>query len=131
MILVDTSVLIDYLEGNDTPAARRFGDVLDRDIPFGISPIACMEVLQGAATEEDFDLLGEYLGSQTFYGLDQGPASHAAAAMIFFKLRKAGLSGPGTVDCLIAQTAIEHGLFLLHNDADFDRIAKVAPLKMW
>lgn len=131
MILVDTSVLIDYLEGHETPAARRFGDVLDRAIPFGISPVTCVEILQGAATEKDFDLLNEYLGTQTSYGLDQGLDSYAAAAKIFFKLRKAGLSGPGSVDCLIAETAIEHGLFLLHNDADFDRIAKVAPLKMW
>jgi hypothetical protein len=131
MILVDTSVLIDYLEGHDSPAARRFAEVLDRGIPFGISPITCMEVLQGAATERDFNLLTEYLGSQTFYGLDQGPPSYAAAAKIYFKLRKAGLSVASSVDCLIAQTAIEHGLLLLHNDSDFDRIAKVAPLKMW
>jgi predicted nucleic acid-binding protein len=131
MILVDTSVLIDYLEGHDSHAARRFGEVLDRGIPFGISPITCMEVLQGAATERDFSLLGEYLGSQTFYGLNQGPRSYAAAAKIYFKLRKTGHSFGSSVDCLIAQTAIEHGLLLLHNDSDFDRIAKVAPLKMW
>jgi len=131
MILVDSSVLIDYLEGYDTPAARRFGEVLERGIPFGISPITLLEILQGAATERDFDLLGEYLGTQTLYALSPGPESYAAAAKISFKLRKAGLSGPGTLDCLIAQTAIEHGLFLLHADADFDRIAKVAPLRMW
>ena len=131
MILVDSSVLIDYVEGHNTPAARRFGEVLDRGIPFGISPITLAEVLQGAATERDFDLLSEYLGTQTLYTLSPGSESYAAAAKISFKLRKAGLSGPGTVDCLIAQTAIEQGLFLLHADADFGRIAKVTPLKMW
>jgi predicted nucleic acid-binding protein len=131
MILVDTSVLIDYVEGRDTPAARRFGEVLDRDIPFGISPITSMEVLQGAATERDFNLLSRYLGSQTLYGLKQGAESYAAAAKIFFRLRKAGLPVGSSIDCLIAQTAIEHDLFLLHNDSDFDRIATVAPLKMW
>ena len=36
-----------------------------------------------------------------------------------------------SMDCLIAQTAIEHGLHLLHNDSDFDRIAKVSALKIW
>lgn len=131
MVLVDTSVLIDYLEGRDTPAAARFAEILERDIPFAISPITFMEVLQGAATEKDLERLDDYLGSQTLCGLGQGPDSYAAAARISFRLRKAGLSGPGTVDCLIAQTAIEHGLFLLHSDADFDRIAKVAPLKIW
>jgi predicted nucleic acid-binding protein len=131
MILVDTSVLVDYLEGRDSRAVRRFDEVLERDIPFGISPLTYMEVLQGAATEKDFDLLNEYLGSQTLYAPKAGPGSYAAAAKIFYRLRKVGLSGPGSVDCLIAQTAIEYGLFLLHNDSDFDRIAKVTPLKMW
>ncbi|HYA48288.1 MAG TPA: PIN domain nuclease [Burkholderiales bacterium] len=131
MILVDTSVLVDYLEGRDSPAARRFDEVLERGIPFGISPLTYMEILQGAATEKDFNLLDEYLGSQTLYALKPGPGSYAAAAKVFFRLRKAGLAGPSTVDCLIAQTAIEYGLFLLHSDSDFDRIAKIAPLKMW
>jgi len=131
MILVDTSVLIDYLEGRETAPARRLAEVLEKDIPFGISPITYMEVLQGAATEKDFRLISEYLGSQTFYGLSQGAASYAAVAKIFFKLRKAGLSVGSSIDCLIAQAAIEHGLYLLHNDSDFDRIARVAPLKVW
>ena len=41
------------------------------------------------------------------------------------------MSVGSSVDCLIAQTAIEHDLFLLHNDSDFDRIAKVSSLKAY
>jgi len=50
---------------------------------------------------------------------------------VFFDLRRKGMSVRSSVDCLIAQTAIEHGLHLLHNDSDFDRIAKVSALKIW
>lgn len=131
MILVDTSVLIDFIEGRENPAAARFREVLDRDIPFGISPITCLEVLRGARTEKDFRVLLEYLESQVSYGLDQGTDSYIEAAKISFRLRKKGLAVGSSIDCLIAQTAIEHGLFLLHNDSDFDRIAHVSSLKMW
>jgi hypothetical protein len=41
------------------------------------------------------------------------------------------MSPSSSIDCLIAQTAIEHGLFLLHNDSDFDRIAQVSELKVF
>jgi hypothetical protein len=129
MILVDTSVLIDYLEGRESAAALRFHEILERDIPFGLSPITYMEVLQGARTEKDFAVLSEYLESQTFYGLKEGLASYTAAAKIYFRLRRRGYSIGSSVDCLIAQTAIEHGLLLLHNDSDFDRIAEVSQLK--
>ena len=131
MILVDSSVLIDFLEGRENVPVDRFVEVLDRDIPFGISPLTVLEVLQGAATEKDFAILREYLGSQTVYDLEGGLDSYAGAAKIFFDLRKKGMSARSSMDSLIAQTAIEHDLFLLHNDSDFDRIAKVSSLKIY
>ena len=131
MILVETSVLIGFLEGRDSPAVRRFLEVLERDLPFGLSPLTVLEVLQGAATERDFVKLRDYLGSQVIYGLEGGLESYASAAKIFFDLRRRGLTVGSSVDCLIAQTAIEHNLHLLHDDADFGRIAKVSALKIW
>jgi predicted nucleic acid-binding protein len=131
LILVDTSVLIDFIEGRENAAAGRFREVLDRDIPFGISPISCFEVLQGARSEKDFRVLHEYLGSQAMYDLAQGPDSYVEAAKISLRLRKKGMAVGSTIDCLIAQTAIEHGLYLLHNDSDFDRMARISPLKIW
>jgi len=131
VILVDSSVLIDFLEGRENPPVNRFIEVLDRDIPFGVSPLTILEVLQGAATEKDFAKLREYLGSQRTYNLAGGFDSYAAAAKIFFDLWKKGMSVRSSMDCLIAQTAIEHDLFLLHNDSDFDRIAQVSSLKVY
>jgi len=131
VILVDSSVLIDFLEGRENVPVDRFVEVLDRDIPFGVSPLTILEVLQGAATEKDFAKLREYLGSQRIYNLAGGFDSYAGAAKIFFALRRKGMSARSSVDCLIAQTAIEHDLSLLHNDSDFDRIAKVSSLKIY
>jgi hypothetical protein len=131
VILVDSSVLIDFLEGRENSPVSRFIEVLDRGTPFGISPVTILEVLQGAATEKDFSTLRDYLGSQTVYGLEGGLESYVGAAKIFFELGRKGMSVRSSMDCLIAQTAIEHGLLLLHNDSDFNRIAKVSSLKVF
>lgn len=131
MILVDTSVLIDYLNGQDNPAVQRLFQVLDRDIPFGISPLIFLEVLQGAGTDRDFKLLREYLGSQAFYDLKDGRESAVRAAKMSIELRRKGMAIKSTIDLLIAQTAIDNDLYLLHNDSDFDRIKTVSPLKTW
>jgi predicted nucleic acid-binding protein len=131
VILVDTSVLISYLKGDDSPAVTKMDGILERKMTFGICPHVYLEVLQGAASEEDFDELQEYLGSQVFYTLLDGVASYAKAARMYFELRRKGMTVGSSVDCLIAQTAIDNGLFLLHHDADFDKIARHFPLKVW
>lgn len=131
MILVDTSVLIDFLRGDENPAVQRFLQVIDREIPFGISPLIFMEVLQGAATDKDFMRLEVYLQSQAFYDLRDGRESIARAARMSFELRRKGTALRSSIDFLVAQTAIDNDLYLLHNDADFERIKQVSRLKTW
>jgi predicted nucleic acid-binding protein len=131
MILVDTSVLIDYFKGVENKPVKKFHQVLDSNIPFGISHLIYMEVLQGSQSDKDFKLLKKYLTTQTFYELKNGRESYAEAASMYLKLRKKGVTVKSTIDCLIARVALENELFLLHNDVDFDRIAKHFPLKIW
>lgn len=131
MILVDTSVLIDYLKGRDAPHTRKLTEIIDRDIPFGICPVVFLEVLRGAATPNDFDLLEDYLGSLPFYDLRDARESAARAAETSLELRRRGLAVKSTIDFLIAQTAIDNDLYLLHHDVDFDRIAEATTLKIW
>jgi hypothetical protein len=57
--------------------------------------------------------------------------SFAEAAKIYLGCRKQGITIRSTIDCLIAQTALENDLFLLHDDKDFDAIAKIVPLKFY
>jgi predicted nucleic acid-binding protein len=131
VILVDTSVMIGFLQGDDNDAVRRFQYVLDNKITFGITSLIYQEGLQGVKTEKDFEKVKRYLDTQRFYDLKDIRESYAAAAKIYFLCRKKGMTLGSTIDCLIAQTAIENNLFLLHNDADFDRIAKVVDLKIF
>src|SRR5512135_3406000 len=131
MVLVDTSILIDYLRGADNAAVGRFQQILDNNIPFGISPLTYVEVLQGTRTEKDYATVKSYLETHRFFGLLDEKESYAAAARIYFNCRKKGITINSTVDCLIAQTAMENDLALLHNDADFDRMRRVAPLKVY
>lgn len=123
MILVDSSVLIAYLRGRRTRKAALFDAVLERGIPFGISVYTYQEVLQGARDEREYKRLREYLGAQTIYSLPEGKETHEMAARLFFELRRKGITVRGSVDVLIALTAMEHRLMLLHDDRDFDAIA--------
>jgi hypothetical protein len=57
--------------------------------------------------------------------------SFAQAAKIYFQCRRKGITVRSTIDCLIAQTAIEHNLLLLHDDRDYEGIASVIPLRFY
>jgi hypothetical protein len=76
-------------------------------------------------------VLKQYLDTQRFYRLWNERKSFARAAQIYFDCRKRGITLASTIDCLIAQTAIDNDLLLLHNDSDFERIAEVAQLKFY
>ena len=123
MILVDTSVLIDYFRGGNQDKTLLFEEILQQDIPFGISPYTYQELLQGARSETEFTMLRDYLSTQTMYKLPDKPDTFERAARLYYDLRRKGITIRSTIDVLIALTAIENRLRLLHNDHDFDQMA--------
>lgn len=125
MILVDTSVLIDFFKGNTNEKVEKFEWILKNKIPFGITYLIYQEILQGAKNEKEFELLKEYLSTQRFYELTKGKKSYEEAALLYFKCKKRGINLRSTVDVIIAQIAIENNLYLLHNDRDYSKIAEV------
>jgi predicted nucleic acid-binding protein len=125
MILVDTSVLIDFFKNNNNKAVEKFSNILSRDIPYGINVFIYQELLQGCASEKGYHKLKKYLDSQTFYELHKGRESFAQAARIYHTCRRAGYTISSTIDCLIAQTALENNLALLHNDSDYRYIKQI------
>ncbi|MDR2649833.1 MAG: PIN domain-containing protein [Clostridiales bacterium] len=124
MILVDTSVMINYLKGSDNEKTRLFDRIIERDIPFGISVYTYQEVLQGARDDKEFQSLKQYLSSQKIYILPNTLTCYEQAAKLFFDLRRKGRTIRSAIDALIAQTAIHYRISLLHNDRDFDDMAE-------
>jgi len=129
MIVVDTSVLVDFFRGADTSAARALDRIERDDVPFGIPVICCQELLQGARDEPEWRLLVRYLGTQQLVVPQDGWSTHEAAAQIYFDCRRSGITIRSTVDCLIAQLVLENDGVLLHDDGDFERITEVRPLR--
>jgi len=87
VVLIDTSVLIEYLKGVDNKPTRKFQSILDSGIPYGINSFIYQELLQGVNTEKEFQKLKEYLDTQRFYRLNDERDSFAEAALIYFKGR--------------------------------------------
>jgi predicted nucleic acid-binding protein len=132
MILVDTSVLVDYLKGKNNTSTQALDYIIDSGIPYGINDFIYQELLQGSKTIEEFQKLKEYLETIPFYYLRCGKESFEKAAYLNFACRRSGTTIRSTIDLLIAQTAIENNLILLHNDKDFENIATIIPeLKLY
>jgi predicted nucleic acid-binding protein len=127
MVLVDTSIWIHYLSRRPGAPARRLDDVVANGIPFALTPVILQEILQGSRSDREFERLKENLITQRFLFPLDPVDSHVRAADLYFRCRRAGVTIRSTVDCLIAQVAIENNAALLHNDADFDHMAKVVP----
>lgn len=125
MILVDTSVWIDYLRGDAKPATRALDGIMDAQRPFAITGVIYQEILQGADSERSYQWLRDYFGTQRFLHPNDPIETHARAAGIYGRCRRAGITIRSTLDCLIAQLAIEHEAVLLHSDRDFSRMATV------
>jgi len=104
---------------------------LERKIPFGINSLIFQEVLQGAGSEKEYSTLKTYLETQRFYHLKDPVDSFAKAAKIYLDCRKKGITIRSSIDCLIAQTALENDFALLHEDNDFNLMARIIPLKFF
>jgi predicted nucleic acid-binding protein len=94
-----------------------------------VTPVVIQEVLQGARDEREWRLLDEHLATQPLVHPHDPLASHRDAARIYFECRRRGLTVRSTIDCYIAALALEHGLPLLHDDRDYEAIARVRPLQ--
>jgi predicted nucleic acid-binding protein len=120
MILVDTSVLVQFLRGEENETVSILETLLEDARPFGISAYTYAEVLQGARDAEEYQKLDLYLGAQTIYEPRPGPDTFREAAGVYYQMKRKGLTLRGLVDILIALTATHNGLILLHRDRDFE-----------
>ena len=118
MILVDSSVWIDYFRGEPTPQADLLDALLGKE-PLAVGDLILAEVLQGFQDERDFDKARQLLLS--FEMVEIGGRDVAIqAARNFQILQGHGITVRKTIDTLIATRCIQSGLTLLHSDKDFD-----------
>jgi predicted nucleic acid-binding protein len=127
MILVDTSVLVNFFKGIENEKVNKLCNAISNGIPFGINAHIYLELIQGSRDMKEFSKLKDYLSSQRFYDLKEGVKSYEKAAFIYCKCRKEGITVRSTIDLIIVQTAIENKLYLLHDDRDFSQIAGIIP----
>ncbi len=117
MIVVDSSVWIDYFTGKSTPESEKLDSLLGEE-PLAIGDLVLTEVLQGFKTDKDFRKAKELLMSLNIVNmLDTTIALKSAAN--FRTLRKKGITVRKTIDAIIATYCIENKLSLLHSDKDF------------
>ncbi|OHC63779.1 MAG: twitching motility protein PilT [Rhodocyclales bacterium GWA2_65_20] len=117
MILVDSSVWIDYFRGAETPEVDLLDGMFGRT-QLAVGDLIVAEVLQGVQDDREFNLVRKTLDAFTQIDL-AGHDIAVKAARNFRILRAKGITVRKTIDSLIATRCIEDGLTLLHNDRDF------------
>ena len=118
MILVDSSVWIDYFNGRATPQTDYLHRVLPTR-PILVGDLILGEVLQGFGSDSDFEKARLALVKFS-QGSMLNPTLAVQSAQNYRTLRKMGFSIRKPIDCFIATYCIENDLDLLHSDADFD-----------
>ncbi len=130
MIVVDTTVWIDFLEGRGTPFDLHLTKLIEQGEPLALTDIIYCEVLQGILEESKFRQTRSILRAYPILQM-RGLRTFEHAALIYRACRKKGLTIRKTADCLIAATCLEARAELYHNDRDFEAIAKVRRLKIY
>jgi predicted nucleic acid-binding protein len=128
LILVDSSVWIDYFNGAITAQTQLLDRLLGRE-PLAIGDLILTEVLQGFIEERDFDRAWKMLTSLIVVEVG-GEEIAIQAAKNFRALRTHGVTVRKTIDTVIATRCIESGYDLLHDDRDFDPFAKHLGLRV-
>jgi len=127
MIVVDSSVWIDYFKGRDTEGTNRLDSLLGAEL-VAIGDLMLVEVLQGFRADKDYRRARDMLLSLTVLNmLDMEIALKSAEN--FRKLRKMGITVHKTIDAVIATFCIENDFRLLHSDRDFDPFHTYLKLK--
>ena len=118
MILVDSSVWIDYFRGTATPQTERLDSLLGSE-PLAIGDLILTEVLQGFTSDRDFNQAKRLLTSLVVIELG-GLEVAIQAAKNYRTLRDMGITSRKTIDTVIATRCIVGGYTLLHCDRDFE-----------
>lgn len=129
MILADSSAWIEFLRRTGSETNRRMAELIEEPDSFATTDIVLMELLAGARDAPHRDQLRRLLASCEFEPVE-GPRDYEDAADLYRACLAAGETVRALTHCLIACVAMRTGSELLHQDADFDAIARHAPLRI-
>ncbi|RBY79512.1 VapC toxin family PIN domain ribonuclease [Geodermatophilus sp. TF02-6] len=124
MILADTSAWVEYDRATGSPVDRRLTELIATDGLLAVTEPVLMEVCAGARDERRAEQLRQLLLRTHLLPVDPA-ADFEAAALVYRRCRRAGVTPRGMVDCLIAAVARRTSAVLLAQDADLDRVARV------
>ena len=129
-MLVDSSVWIAYLRGDNLVEVALLSEALERGEPVWLAPPILQEVLQGADSPDRFTRWNRVLGELPMVIVPDPREAARSAAHLYARCRWAGVIPRSANDCLIATHAIHASMPLLHRDRDFGLIAGVEPKLM-
>jgi len=128
MILVDTSVWIDFFKAQTTAQVMLLEQSISDNKDICICGVILSEVLQGIRNERQYKLTKSYFNSLIF--LPMNYTTFLKSAEIYRYLRRNGVTIRKPIDCMIAAVSLQHNILLLHNDKDFDFIEQYSDLKV-
>jgi len=128
VILVDTSVWIDFFAGRNQPHVAKLEQLIAESEDLALCGLVLTEILQGIVDDVANRQVRDYL--RPLVMLPMSEEVSVRAADIYRQLRKQGITIRKTNDCLIAATALEHECRLLHHDKDFVPIERHFPLRV-
>ena len=126
MILIDTSAWIEFLRDTGSPICNRVDAVLGSEI--ATCDAVRMEVLAGARNEQHLQSLRRLLARAATISVE--PADYDEAAALYRRCRREGETVRKLIDCLIGAVAIRANAAVLHNDSDFDTLARHTGLRV-
>ena len=124
MILADTSAWVEYDRATGSAVDRRLTDLITEGGPLAVTEPVVMEVLAGARSDARENDLRRLLLRFELVAVDP-TTDFEAAARIYRRCRRAGVTPRGLIDCLIAAVAWRRGATLLAADVDLHRVAEV------
>jgi len=122
MVLVDTTVWIDFFSDRPLPHVKVLENLLVNREDLCICGIILTEVLQGIRKDSEFSRTRNLFSNLVF--LPMRYSTFLKSAEIYRSLRQKGITIRKPVDCMIASVALENEIALLDNDKDFDPIEK-------
>lgn len=130
MILVDTSVWIDFFNGIDSKEKNQLRQLIINHNPICLTDLILTEILQGISNDHQYKQVRDILLQMNI--IHASPVkTYLHAADIYRICRSKGFTIRKTNDCLIAAIAIESDCILLHRDRDFSSISQCVDLKLF